>query len=167
MTKSIAKVAVTCAALSAVLGAGVAQAGYRMTAFGNTAGFEQIMSKQYEAAAAVLDAPFYDTDRYARLANRCVSELLLHEVDAAMATCQRALSVAPADLSTTLAPSYHKRAQVLTHLYSNRGVVRALSGDVFGAREDFERALQLDDSNENARSNLELLGAGDLARQDD
>jgi len=49
MTKSIAKVAVTCAALSAVLGAGVAQAGYRMTAFGNTAGFEQIMSKQYEA----------------------------------------------------------------------------------------------------------------------
>lgn len=145
----------------------MAHAGYRMTAFGDTPGFAQIMAEDYAAASAKLEAPFYDSDRYARFANRCVSELLSHQVEAAMQSCQRALSVAPADLNTTLAPSLHKRAEVLTHLYSNRGVVRAVSGDVFGAREDFERALELDEANDNARSNLELISAGDLARQSD
>jgi Tfp pilus assembly protein PilF len=164
MNTAVRKTAIAFAALS-ILGAGAAHAGYRMTAFGDTPGFAQIMAEDYEAASAKLEAPFYDTDRYARFANRCVSELLSHEVDAAMQSCQRALSVAPADLMTSLTPSFHKRAEVLTHLYSNRGVVRAVSGDVFGAREDFERALELDEANDNARSNLELIAAGDVAQQ--
>jgi len=164
MTTAIRRTVLTFATLS-VLGAGMAHAGYRMTAFGDTPGFAQIMAAEYAAASAMLETPFYNTDRYARFANRCVSELLSHEVEAAMQSCQRALSAAPADLHTTLTPSFHKRAEVLTHLYSNRGVVRAVSGDVFGAREDFERALELDEANDNARSNLELITAGDVARQ--
>jgi len=165
MTKTISKAVLTFAASSLLLGAGTAHAGYRMTAFGDTPGFAEIMAEDYEAAAVMLDTPSYYADRYARLANRCVSELLSHQVEAAMQSCQRALSVAPAGLNTTLAPSLLKRAQVLTHLYSNRGVVRAVSGDFFGAREDFERALELDEANDNARSNMELISAADLARQ--
>jgi hypothetical protein len=78
----------------------------------------------------------YLSDRYARLANLCVSQLKSNQPEVALKTCDRAVAVAPGDLTSLLNPLFHKRAEVMTHLYSNRGVVRAVTGDAFGARED-------------------------------
>lgn len=141
----------------------VAHAEYRVTAFGGTPGFAEIMAADYDGARDLLAARYTITDRYARYANLCVSLLKSGELDAALDNCERALSVAPADLTSAVLPMYHKRSQVLTHLYSNRGVVRAVSGDLSGARGDFERALRLDDGNANARRNLEVVSGTDLA----
>lgn len=145
--------------------AATAHAGYRMTAFGNTPGFQELMAEDYDGASHLLSVRSYVNDRYARLSNLCISQLKSHAPEDALDTCDRALVVAPGDLSSLVSPLLHQRAKILTHLYSNRGVVRAVTGDVFGARADFERALTLDADNDNARLNLEHISAADVARQ--
>lgn len=142
-----------------------ASAGYHVTAFGNTPGFEKIMAEDYKGANTLLAAPIYLQSKYARLANLCVAQLKSEEVEAALGSCNRALSTAPAELRSSLVSLNHKRAEVMTHLYSNRGVVRAIKGDVFGARSDFERAVALDGDNDNARRNLEYVANSELAQR--
>lgn len=156
--------ALACFGVSALGAASYASAGYEVTAFGNTAGYKQIMDQDYAAANEMLRMPNYDIYRYPALSNLCISRLKSHDVEGALASCDKAVNVAPTDLSSTLSPGYHKRSEVLTHLYSNRGVVRAVSGDLTGARDDFLRALELDESNAKARRNLELVSAGDVAQ---
>ncbi len=147
--------------------AGPAHAAYHLTAFDGTVGFDEIMAADYEGARAALERPSVDLDRYARHANLCVSRLMTGEIDAALGSCQRALDAAPAEFAYSLGPTFHrKRLAVLTDLYSNRGVVKAMSGDSYGARADFERALSLDGDNANARRNLEHLAAREVARRD-
>ncbi len=147
--------------------AGPAHAAYHLTAFDGTAGFDEIMAADYDAARASLERPSVDLDRYARHANLCVSRLMTGEIDAALGSCQRAVDVAPADFAYSLGPTFHrKRLAVLTDLYSNRGVVKAMSGDLYGARADFERALRLDGDNANAQRNLDHLAAREVARSD-
>lgn len=160
-TRSLLPVVLTIATTFAA----AAHAGYRMTAFGNTSGFQEIMAEDYDGASHLLSVRSYVNDRYARLSNLCVSQLKSNAPEDALDTCDRALMVAPGDLSSLVGPMLYKRAKILTHLYSNRGVVRAVIGDVFGARADFERALTLDADNDNARLNLERISAADLARQ--
>lgn len=150
-------------ALASLLAAASASAGYRMTAFGGTLGFDAIMSEDYDSASELLDSRHAAFDSYARHANLCVSLLKSEDVGGAMASCQRALSVAPTEFASSLLPDTGRRTAVMTHLYSNRGVVRAIAGDVFGARADFERALSLDADNANARTNLEYVSASDVA----
>lgn len=152
--------------LAGAMLAGTAQAGYRMTAFGNVPGFEEIMAENYDRASALLQAGRFEASRYARLANLCVSQLLSYETEEAMRACERALTAAPAELRSALAPSPLRRAGVMTHLYSNRGVVKAVNGDLLGARADFERALALDAGNANARLNLEYTSGRELAQQE-
>ena len=164
MTASLKSASTAAFALAALLAAGSVHAGYRMTAFGDTLGFDQIMSEDYDAASELLDSRYAEPNRYARHANLCVSLLKSKDVDGAMVSCQRALNVAPTDLSSSLLPGPGKRTAIMTHLYSNRGVVRAVAGDVFGARADFERALSLDADNANARSNLEYVSASEVAQ---
>lgn len=164
MTASFTSASITALAVAALLTVGTAHAGYRMTAFGGTLGFDEIMSEDYDAASELLDSRYAELNRYARHANLCVSLLKSKNVEGAMASCQRALTVAPTDLSSSLLPGIGKRTAIMTHLYSNRGVVRAVAGDVFGARADFERALSLDADNANARTNLEYISANDVAQ---
>tara|TARA_Y100001933_G_scaffold183876_1_gene182709 strand:+ start:13324 stop:13827 length:504 start_codon:yes stop_codon:yes gene_type:complete len=163
MTASRKSATTAALALTALLAVGSAHAGYRMTAFGDTLGFEEIMSENYDAASELLDSRRAELNRYARHANLCVSLLKSKDVDGAMESCQRALSVAPTDLNSSLLMGTGKRTAIMTHLYSNRGVVRAVAGDVFGARADFERALSLDEDNANARANLEVISASGIA----
>lgn len=153
------------AVLAGVTFSAAASAGYHVTAFGNTPGFDQIMAEDYASANTVLAAPAYLPSQYARLANLCVAQLKSKEVDAALGSCNRALSTAPAELRSSLVSLNHKRAAVMTHLYSNRGVVRAIKGDTYGARSDFERAVALDSENDNARRNLEYVANSEIAQR--
>jgi Tfp pilus assembly protein PilF len=169
MTASLKTASAASIALTALLAVGTANAGFRMTAFGDTLGFDEIMSGDYDAASEILDSRYAELNRYARHANLCVSLLKSKDVDRAMMSCQRALNVAPTnvaptDLSSSLMPGAGKRMAIMTHLYSNRGVVRAVAGDAFGARADFERALALDADNANARMNLEYISVSEVAQ---
>jgi Flp pilus assembly protein TadD len=151
------------AILAGVLFASSALANYHVTAFGNSPGFKQIMSEDYANASVLLDSSVYSTNEYARLANLCVAQLKTKDVDAALKSCDRALSLAPAELRSSLVARTRKVSAVMTHLYSNRGVVRAVNGDLYGARADFEQAVALDDENSNARRNLEYVASHELA----
>lgn len=142
-----------------------AHGAYRVTAFDNSPGFDKIMAADYTAAQHEIERAAQSYQRYARHANRCVTLLKSADVDAALASCERALDVAPVDLASSLVPLYHRRAEVLTHLYSNRGVVKAVNGDYYGARADFERALSLDPENVNAKANLEQIAASEVAQR--
>jgi len=153
------------AALAGAVLSATASAGYHVTAFGNTPGFDKIMAEDYSSANALLAAPMYTPSQYARLANLCIAQLKSKDVDAALGSCNRALSTAPAELRSSLVSLNHKRAEVMTHLYSNRGVVRAIKGDTYGARSDFERAVALDGGNDNARRNLEYVANSELAQR--
>lgn len=150
-------------ALVGVAFSSAAAAGLQVTAFGGTPGFDQLMAKEYQNAAVVLQMPNYDANRFARHANLCVSKLMTNDLEGARSSCDRALRTAPEDLSSSLVPLYHRRSEVMTHLYCNRGVVRVLQGDMAGATADFEHALRLDSSNEKARLNLEYIAANDVA----
>ncbi len=156
--------ALACLGVSAIGVTSQASAGYEVTAFGNAIGYKQIMDKDYAAANQLLRMPSYDVYRYPTLSNLCISRLKSHDVEGALASCDKAVNVAPTDLSSALSAGYNKRSEVLTHLYSNRGVVRAVSGDLAGARDDFLRALELDETNTKAQRNLELVSAGDVAQ---
>lgn len=153
-------------ALGAALAA-PAHAAYHVTAFKNALGYTQIENEEYAAASSMLRLATVADQRYAIATNLCVSQVKADDLSAAMMSCERAVRAAPVDLGTTLAPSPRKRAEVMTHLYSNRGVVKALSGDAFGARADFERALSLDPENANARRNLDVVSSSGLASQGD
>lgn len=139
-----------------------AHAEWRVTAFGDSPGFEQIMAADYRGAATMLATRDAGLARYARHANLCVARLKLARTDEAVRSCERALSAVPGAMSS-LVPSYRRRSEILTHLYSNRGVVRAVRGDLFGARADFEYALRLDADNVNARRNLEEVAGQEVA----
>lgn len=144
-----------------------AHAAYHVTAFENSLGYAQIESEDYAAASSMLRRATVADQRYAVATNLCVSQVKADDLAAAMASCERAVRAAPVDLGTTVSPSPRRRAEIMTHLYSNRGVVKALSGDHFGARDDFERALSLDPDNANARRNLDVVSAADVASQSD
>lgn len=155
------------AALSAAVSVSLtAHAGYHVTAFGDAAGFDEIMAADYRAADAALNAPRYERFGFAVHSNRCVAELKMNERGEALSSCERAVVTAPNDLGS-VPPRAARKRLVLAHLYSNRGVARAVNGDMYGAREDFERALSLDPGNANARRNLQKAGELELAQRSD
>lgn len=155
-------------AMPAVIGAVAAvpaHAAYRVTAFENALGYDRIAAEQYTEAASRLSSAGYADQRYAVMTNLCVSQLKTEAVREALGSCERALRAASVDLASPLMTSARRRADLLTHLYSNRGVVKAVAGDLYGARADFEQALMLDPNNANARSNLDRVAASEVAQQ--
>jgi Flp pilus assembly protein TadD len=151
---------VTAGALS--LTAGSASAEYRVAAFADAPGYREIQQADYKGAAAV--ALMYESGAdYAVHANRCVGLLKSNDLNAALTSCNRALRGVSANswqpLLSRLDDVRSKRAV----LYSNRGVVLAMQGRVTDARDDFERALALDEENANARSNLSVLNAREVS----
>lgn len=91
--------------------------------------------------------------------NLCVAYAKSKAVTEAFAACEAALNVrrtvtAPTYLySTVIAKKQRDRAIAL----SNRGVLRAVTGDVDGARADFEESLELYSTFDAAEANLAQL----------
>ena len=86
--------------------------------------------------------------------NSCVERLVAGDLAAARSDCDAALAAAPDRLALRAAGR-----RFLADLHANRGVVRALQGEVAGAEADFRRALELDADHDDAEANLaRLLG---------
>jgi tetratricopeptide (TPR) repeat protein len=153
---------VLCALVTLAMSAGAARAEYRVAAFKNAPGYQQIIKEDYTGATGATMVHDYAGD-YGAYANRCVSQLLSDELNSALSSCNRALRAAPSNgwqpFVSRLAGQRSNRAA----LYSNRGVVLALQGRLLEARDDFEKALSLDADNTNALSNLKNLAASDVS----
>jgi hypothetical protein len=114
------------AALLAGAGVSYAETFPFRVAYDDVPGADEIESGNLVAAIAILEAQSNarDTqDRGGILATLCGAYVLNASLDKASATCDAAVALSPSKLA-----------------YNNRGVLRVHSGDLPGAREDFDRA---------------------------
>jgi len=95
--------------------------------------------------------------RFAMTSNRCVAEVQLGDLDAALSSCNNALGQHRSYQTFFYLPD--NRREEKASLLSNRGVVLALQGHMTEAEADFVRALKLDPKHANAAENLEYVRA--------
>lgn len=132
------------------------QPGFVMTVIADRARGDQVMSGDYVAAIAGITSPkARHWDSFAVSNNLCVAYTKLNDLASADQACADAL------LTSRETPgewngSQRKRGDRAVAL-SNRGVIRAVSGDAEGARSDFERARELNEGLAAAAQNLARL----------
>lgn len=117
-------------------------------AAGDAPGSAQIEAGQIDTAIEILSEELESAigpTRLAVLQNLCVAYAMKREYDTATRYCDRAAA--------------HKEANAET--FNNRGVVRAVTGDHRGAKQDFERATCLADCGPDCDS----TGIGDVVEQ--
>ncbi len=132
-------------------------ADYKVTAYEATPGYKALMAADYSAAAKASPTPGTSVNRFAVTSNRCVAEVQLGDLEAALSTCNSALGEFSAYRSFSYLPG--SRREEKASLLSNRGVVLALKGQIAEAEEDFVQALKYQPEHANALANLELLRA--------
>lgn len=144
-------------ALSLCLIGAEAFAEYRVSAYADSPGYEQIINADYAAASQAIPSYSPGAPAFALSTNRCVSEILSEALDDALASCNRALRKMPKQLIPLGAQSMKDRNATRSDLLSNRGVVLALKGEFVEAEADFALAVKLDEGNANASKNLAFL----------
>ncbi|MEQ9561398.1 MAG: tetratricopeptide repeat protein [Woeseiaceae bacterium] len=90
--------------------------------------------------------------------NLCVAYTMSRDFDNAEAACEAALTISEKYGKygdSPISPNNRSRDQAMA--YSNRGVLRAMTGDYAGAKQDFEYASELSKSFEAPEINLARL----------
>lgn len=88
--------------------------------------------------------------------NLCVAYTMTEQLDSAEIACDAAVKIAERTAPTT-SPLLARAVSDRAIAYSNRGVFRAVSGDVEGAREDFDLAIMAAPEDSHAAVNLAKL----------
>lgn len=148
-----------------LLAAGVAgQAGaeelpsaYVMTVFDDRAQGQQVVSGDYDQAIAALTESGYGNASLEIRNNLCVAYAMANDLPKAEKACMQALR--SRSKSAAFWNHSFRAREDRAVAYSNRGVIRAISGDVEGAMEDFRRAVRLSGTFEPAAHNLARLRA--------
>jgi tetratricopeptide (TPR) repeat protein len=119
------------------------QVQYEMVVVGNDASGNLVSRGDYELAVNRITGR-NGSHPYAAATNLCVAYSMLGQFDQAEPKCDEAINAA--ENSPAGKPRNWKgRNQLATQhafAYSNRGVMRILSGNVIGAEEDFRTALE-------------------------
>lgn len=135
-----------------------ADSAFVMSAVENEAAGDEILAGDYAAAATTLMGNVRLVgDGFSKATNLCVSLTLGGQIDDAERQCSRALRYSRAHRRSLDGGIQAKRFHAVA--LSNRGVLRAVSGDLDGAQRDFERAAKISTEIENAELNLEHLSA--------
>lgn len=114
--------------------------GYIMAVHNHVPGHKQIDAGDYDKAIQVsLNARRAPVWKVSAETNLCVSYTVLKQYDRAQRACTKAIHAARSD--RRLYPSLRRDSgPVLAQLYSNRGVLKAVSEDLRGAAKDFSKA---------------------------
>ncbi|MEO0574483.1 MAG: hypothetical protein AAF004_03405 [Pseudomonadota bacterium] len=135
-----------------------AESAFVMSAVENEAAGDEILAGDYAAAVTnLMGNARLIGDGFSKATNLCVSLTLGGQIDDAERQCSRALRYSRAHRRSLDGGAQAKRFHAVA--LSNRGVLRAVSGDLDGAERDFERAAKISASIENAELNLEHLSA--------
>ncbi|MEQ8409234.1 MAG: hypothetical protein RKH07_13260 [Gammaproteobacteria bacterium] len=143
------------AGLASLLLAGTASADYRVTAFGETAEYSALLSKDVESAKSIFSKREIAKLDFISANNLCVTQILAKEFSEAISSCATALEKVDAELGIGVTTEKTAKASIL----SNLAVAKAMNGDVSGASMDLERALLLNSRDRNAVSNFNLISA--------
>jgi|SRR5690606_34541326 len=150
-----------CAAPLALAGAADSRS-FEMMAYTNWPGGAEIESGDYEAAIAAAQAHLRNDDRTIALVaatNLCVALTVTGELTDAVAPCDMAVTLAKRVERETIR-GYVSREEHSRAL-SNRGVLRAVSGDALAAAADFRAASGMRGAAAAAHRNLaHLEGSG-------
>ena len=141
--------------------------GYVMAVYNHVPGHKQIDSGDYDKAiAASLNARRSPVWEVSAETNLCVSYTALKQYDRAWRACSKAIHAARSDRRRF--PSLRRDSgTVLAQLYSNRGVLRAVSEDLEGAAKDFGKAQHYHaDSEQYARNYARLQKSLRVAQLD-
>jgi hypothetical protein len=140
-------------ALASLLAANTAMAEYRVTAFGNTTGFEDLIATNIEGIQSTFANKSLSSLDYSEANNLCVAQILLKEFDAAVASCESAVTKA----ERTFEINVRDIDSVKATIYSNMAVAKALGGKAAEASKDLELALQFNSHDKNAITNYSQL----------
>ncbi len=118
------------------------QPAYVMTVVADKAHGEQVVSGAYEEAIAAITSPQKrHRDTFAVNNNLCVAYTKSNDLAKAKQACADALRTSKNSFGPWYVADRKRTDQALA--LSNRGVIRAITGDDEGAREDFQRAIKL------------------------
>ena len=88
--------------------------------------------------------------------NLCVAYTMTEQLDSAELACNAAVKAAE-KMADATSPMFNNAVSDQAIAYSNRGVFRAVSGDLDGAREDFDLAIKAAPEDSHAVVNLAKL----------
>ena len=134
---------------------------FRMMAITNASQGKLVVKGRYETAIRRLEARVSARDTFELHNNLCVAYTKTSEMENAMQSCDAAVDAAGVNAKRTRHNDSFFRQRHLRDAaiaLSNRGVLRAVTGDKQGARADFERSLALFDELKEPRINLAYLG---------
>ncbi len=140
-------------ALASLLSANTAMAEYRVTAFGYTTGFSELIETDLTAIEATFAKKSISGLDYSEANNLCVAQILLKDFEAAVASCEAAVDKAEKSFEI----SARDVSIVKASIYSNMGVAKALSGNDTEASKDLELALKFNARDKNANTNYSQL----------
>ena len=121
------------------------RSGLQMAAVADRAKGRVVLAGRY--GEAISDLGDRSGRRFEARTNLCVAYTMTGELDKADAQCNAALALSRKD-------DVHRDIAVAL---SNRGVLKAIRGDLSGARDDFRRALDFERDLRQATENLDLL----------
>ncbi|HSD70141.1 MAG TPA: hypothetical protein VLB07_11340 [Woeseiaceae bacterium] len=137
-----------------------ASSAYRMAVIKDDAYGRMLLAGDYATGIAKISS--YNKKRartFAARNNLCVAYTLTQQFGDAAPACEEALTISERYSRNSYSPlsPHGTRDQALA--YSNRGVLRAVTGDFDGARQDFEFAATVNDDIDAATANLKWLEA--------
>jgi tetratricopeptide (TPR) repeat protein len=149
------KIAVTFAfsalVFSSISGAEEQQVSYTLTAISNASFGQQVTTGEYDHAIDKITSPgFNERNSFEAKTNLCIAYLKTGAVGVATETCDDAVAKSQKRMrfdgsnSISSIASDSRRKTDLALALSNRGVLRAVKGELELAREDFLQAIDLD-----------------------
>lgn len=137
---------------------------FQMTAYSNVVGGQEILSGDYKAALTKLDAKHSvrESDAASIALNRCVALTMAAQWGGAEAACDVAVHYAQLAQTTHQGPSVQERMtqdETIAIAYSDRAVLKWLTGDNAAATQDLERARKLAHGDGLVSQNVTALSA--------
>jgi Flp pilus assembly protein TadD len=162
--------AVSALAFSVSGGAEERQSAYTMTAITNASYGERVTRGEYEYAIEKITAPDYNKKgSFESAVNLCVAYTKIGALESAQLNCDAAISKVRERMKGSSAfmlsqlPGYSSPERDLAVALSNRGVLRAVSGDLELARQDFAEAVKLETTLDAPGINLARLEMDGIA----
>jgi len=118
---------------------------YKMAAVIDRARGNTVLAGDYERAIEALSGK--SVRRFASSTNLCVAYTMTGELQKADIECGAALTLSQGNAAE----------RDIAIAFSNLGVLKAVSGDLSGAQDDFNRALELNRKIRQASDNLQIL----------
>lgn len=167
-TKVSIVTAVFCLLAAGAATAESAKASFQMVAFSDLAHGRLITNGKFNEAIRRIETSRSTRYAFEKASNLCVAYTKAKALDKAAEACNDAVKARTGSAESdrfVYSAEANRRVRDEAIALSNRGVLRALTGDRDGARADFERSVELQDFLREPSANLEHLASFDVPQK--